>query len=66
MRLKNPEAGAVSAERLGKTGILNAVDERRITPPTRERKVDFFCEVGSGVVGGDDMVSGRRQAQGNR
>jgi len=32
-------------ERPDKLGILNAVEERRITVPgTRERKVDFFRE----------------------
>lgn len=47
--------------RFGKPGILNAVDDRRIAPPTRERNVDFLCG-----VGGDAMVVEREKARGNR
>lgn len=34
--------GVAEPARPGKPGRLKAVDERRITVPTRERKVDFF------------------------
>ena len=34
--------GVAEPERPGKPGMLNAVDERRIAVPTRERNVDFF------------------------
>jgi len=34
--------GVAEPARPGRLGILNAVEERRITVPTRERNVDFF------------------------
>lgn len=41
--------GVAEPARPGKPGRLNAVEERRITVPTRERKVDFF--------GGDEVAA---------
>lgn len=43
--------GVTEFPRFGKPGMLNAVDDRRMAPPTRERKVDFLWG-----VGGDAMI----------
>lgn len=51
----------VELPRFGKLGMLNAVDDRRIAPPTRERNVDFLWG-----VGGDAMIAERGKAQKNR
>lgn len=42
--------GVAEVPRLGKPGMLNAVDDRRIAPPTRARKVDFLWGVGGDAI----------------
>ena len=39
-------------------GILNAVEERCITVPTRERKVDFFAGVVAMAEGMEQIIRG--------
>lgn len=47
------EGGGVEPERFGNPGMVQLVEERRITVPTRERKVFL----GGGVVDWADIVS---------